>query len=312
MTRPPCPKILYIGGWGRSGSTLMGQLLGAQPGYVSVGELRFIWERGVINNELCSCAQPFLQCTFWSEVGSILGGWHRQTAIEMLEYEKRYQRLHQLLQLGTRTETAPADLIKYRRKITDLYRAIHEVSAGNVIVDSSKDAPWLALIAGCNTLDVRSIHLVRDSRAAAHSWQRQKRRPEIVDRVENMPTLSATRAAREYMIAHSAHEYLAKRVPTSRLRYEEFATSNGERLSTAVKRLGYEFDGAPIDMSPPDHSISGNPGRFTRGVPSLTLDDQWISALPRRDFNVTTWLTLPLLKKYKYPTSRRASSEMTW
>ena len=38
----PAP-VLYIGGWGRSGSTLLSHLLGGLDGMVSVGELRYVW-----------------------------------------------------------------------------------------------------------------------------------------------------------------------------------------------------------------------------------------------------------------------------
>ena len=42
--------VLYIGGMGRSGSTLVDRVLGQAPGVCSVGELVFLWERGVLAN----------------------------------------------------------------------------------------------------------------------------------------------------------------------------------------------------------------------------------------------------------------------
>ena len=35
--------VLYIGGYGRSGSTVLDRVLGALPDVVSVGEIRSIW-----------------------------------------------------------------------------------------------------------------------------------------------------------------------------------------------------------------------------------------------------------------------------
>ena len=35
--------VLYIGGWGRSGSTLLAHLLGGLDRMVAVGELRYVW-----------------------------------------------------------------------------------------------------------------------------------------------------------------------------------------------------------------------------------------------------------------------------
>src|SRR6185312_11260354 len=70
------PRILSIAGAGRSGSTLLAMLLGGLPGCTAVGELRHIWERGVIANRLCGCGEPFHECPFWTAVGrEAFGGW---------------------------------------------------------------------------------------------------------------------------------------------------------------------------------------------------------------------------------------------
>ena len=51
-------------------------LLGGLPGCTAVGELRHIWERGVLGNRLCGCGEPFHECPFWSAVGrEAFGGW---------------------------------------------------------------------------------------------------------------------------------------------------------------------------------------------------------------------------------------------
>jgi hypothetical protein len=44
---------ISIGGASRSGSTLLAALLGKTKGFMAVGELRYIWSRGYLNNELC-------------------------------------------------------------------------------------------------------------------------------------------------------------------------------------------------------------------------------------------------------------------
>ena len=44
---PDPVRVLYVAGAGRSGSTVLANLLGEVPGFVSVGEVRFLWERGL-------------------------------------------------------------------------------------------------------------------------------------------------------------------------------------------------------------------------------------------------------------------------
>ena len=49
MTRA---QVLYVGGWGRSGSTLLSHMLAQVAGHVSVGELRYVWQAGVAGRAL--------------------------------------------------------------------------------------------------------------------------------------------------------------------------------------------------------------------------------------------------------------------
>ena len=44
-------RVLYLGGFGRSGSTLIERLLGELPGVCPVGELVHLWQRGVLAGE---------------------------------------------------------------------------------------------------------------------------------------------------------------------------------------------------------------------------------------------------------------------
>jgi hypothetical protein len=59
-------KVLYIAGSGRSGSTILDNTLGQIDGFFSVGELRYIWERGLIEDRLCGCGERVHQCPFWA------------------------------------------------------------------------------------------------------------------------------------------------------------------------------------------------------------------------------------------------------
>ena len=77
-TRPAADPVLFVGGLGRSGSTVLDMLLAQEPGMVPVGEVRHLWERGLRDNDLCGCGAPFHDCPFWRAVGErAFGGWHR-------------------------------------------------------------------------------------------------------------------------------------------------------------------------------------------------------------------------------------------
>ena len=77
--------VLFIGGLGRSGSTLLDRMLGRLDDVWSVGELVHLWERGLKENNRCGCGQPFADCQFWDRVGEVaFGGWDRLDVEEVL------------------------------------------------------------------------------------------------------------------------------------------------------------------------------------------------------------------------------------
>ena len=68
--------VLYIGGLGRSGSTLLDLMLGQVPGLCAVGELSYLWARS--DDDLCGCGERFAACAFWKQVGQeAFGGWEQ-------------------------------------------------------------------------------------------------------------------------------------------------------------------------------------------------------------------------------------------
>ena len=62
------------------GPRLLERALGELPGVLSIGETVHLWDRGLRDNELCGCGQPFSSCPFWRSVGDVaFGGWDTWT-----------------------------------------------------------------------------------------------------------------------------------------------------------------------------------------------------------------------------------------
>lgn len=60
-------KIIYIAGYGRSGSTILGRILGSNKAIFATGELaNLIFEIG--QKDKCSCGKQLQKCNFWSRV----------------------------------------------------------------------------------------------------------------------------------------------------------------------------------------------------------------------------------------------------
>jgi hypothetical protein len=327
--------VIFIGGSGRSGSTLIERVLDQLPGISSVGETVQIWEQALARAEPCGCGLPLTACPFWAEVGKVaFGGWDELDNSRMIRLKTsvdRTKRLLGLMLLGRKPWTPAGRRLAvlaedYARPYAALYQAISAVSGSPVIIDSSK-RPMLAFCLGrVSGLDLRVIHVVRDSRAVAYSWTKVVPRPEaagghaglkgnaagpagMADASTHMGTYSPARIAMRWNILNVAFQVLAARgVPTLRVRYEDFAADPAR----SVRRMADFAGGTDIPGDVADalagnvvdlgvtHTAAGNPVRFRTGRMNIRTDDTWLSQLPARDRAVVWFLTAPLLAFYRY------------
>jgi hypothetical protein len=308
--------VLYLGGAGRSGSTVIERLLASTGGCFCAGELRWIWDRGVRQNQLCSCGNPFRSCDFWIEVfDHAFGGIESADVNEMEELRLTLDRLRFIPALNNprmRTHNLELRIAKCGEILSSLYQSIKHVSGSAYVIDSSKDASYAFLLAANPQIDLRLIHLVRDSRAVAFSWQRRKIRPEITDRVQYMDQFPPRVAASNWTIANIAVGHLQKKLDHSAfLRYEDFV-KDPEILTRLLADLGL-LESSKIDDPTPEreilwHTVSGNPMRFRKGNIDIVADQQWRGKIDANTFNIVTGMTLPLLLRYKYALKPRPSS----
>lgn len=302
-------RVLYVGGAGRSGSTLVGRVLGSAPGAFHAGELMFIWRRGVIENQLCGCGEAFLDCAFWTEVGhAAFGGWQQSLAAETDAVRARLERNRRVPMLTSKwvPKSVQVDLASYVERTADLYRAVANVSGATVVVDTSKGPPHALVLRRAQPLELRVCLLVRDSRGVAHSWTRRKPRPEIQTGDVFMNTYSSGRSTIEWVSFNSAFELGPLfGVPTLRVRYEDFVAAPRVELDRITSFAGtgqvppaVVHDGS-LELSP-DHSVAGNPMRFTSGPVELVVDDEWRTAMPTGRRRMVSALTVPWLLRYGY------------
>ncbi|MGH9058576.1 MAG: hypothetical protein ACRDZY_03535, partial [Acidimicrobiales bacterium] len=67
-------KVLYIAGWGRSGTTILDSVLAQLHGFCSVGELRWLWDRGLTEGWPCGCGAKVAVCEFWKQAVDLAFG----------------------------------------------------------------------------------------------------------------------------------------------------------------------------------------------------------------------------------------------
>ena len=271
------PKVTYILGAGRSGSTVLERLLASAPGVVGIGEVATLWRRP-LSKLVCSCGAPAPECEFWSEVRAKAG--LTDTALKDLS---------ELEETTVRHRTLASDAIRGARWLgrrdaqrfiahqTNLLGAIAETTGAARIIDSSKAAPRAWALS--DMMGVSILHLRRNPTDVAASWRRLKHDPSL-DGPMRRPSFPAI--AREWLTAEISARRLGDIRPVLRLDYEKLINDP----EAALKHLGpiaagVQLDGRSFTPDPNYHSLNGNPDRFRRG--KITLKPATAPHLSRPD-----------------------------
>lgn len=303
--------LVYVGGSARSGSTLLELLLGSIPGFCSVGELVFIWERGLKRNDRCGCGARFRDCAFWAQVGDVgFGGWNEVDISEAAWLRATVDRHRNLDRIaGLRSPGKLEAAMTAYADLTDrLYQAVRKVSGASVIVDSSKHASYALLLRDLPNFEFRLVHLVRRSHGVAHSWSRRVRKPGVGDGSSFMSVHPPYWTVGLWIADNLLYDVVARQLSrTTRVRYEDMIADPraelrrilGElELSAADQTFGF-LDEASADL-PVTHAFSGNPMRLQHGPLVLRLDDDWRTAMSRPRRAMISAATWPLLRHYGY------------
>ena len=190
--------VLFISGSGRSGSTLLEQTLNQTGVFASIGELRHIWYKDFFGGELCSCGENLKDCPFWSAVmNQAFGGEDQINFKEMIAFRNAVDRVRYIPRMiwPDKSTEYHQKLLQYQAILLKLYRAIKEISGKAVVIDASKDISSLYMLRMMPELKLHVLHLVRDSRAVAFSWQRKKPRADLVGRTGYMITYNPVETA---------------------------------------------------------------------------------------------------------------------
>ena len=291
------PVVVYVGGAGRSGSTLLDNLLGSASNWFSTGELRLLWSGRQMWTHLCGCGEPLRTCPLWSAVldqaGPVDVEWAAATERALLRSRQSWRPARR--NLGT-------DGARYADLVGRLAAAITDVTGAGAIVDSSKSPAGVALWHAAG-VPVVAVHLVRDPRAVVWSWRRTVEAQDGVRRLRRRP---AATTAVEWTLNNRSMEAVTTRagVPVVRVRYEDLIDEPSATIAAIATTARVEADVRITDGEATieaNHTVAGNPSRFRTGAVRLRRDDEWQDRMPRIDRVLTTALTAPGMRRYGYP-----------
>ncbi|MFJ6194718.1 sulfotransferase family protein [Micromonospora sp. NPDC092111] len=303
MNRPV--RVLYLAGSGRSGSTLVTTVLGQYDGVFAAGELRYLWQRGEVENRPCGCGLPFRDCPLWREVRRELPVERAAGIAAGLRGRLRLRGLPGLLRRHRRGRR-PVPAHPDDAALADLYAAVARHTGARVVVDSSKLPPYGALLGALPGIDLRVLHVVRDPRATAFSWRRRRGLDGDTDsRLMSRPPV--WKAALLWLVWNAVTVRLWGGTPGGylRVRYEELTADPEATLRRIAVFAGVDagttpFTGPATVRLAPTHSVAGNPSRHRTGPVPITADVEWRRGLSGWSYAVVTGLTGPGLRRFGY------------
>jgi len=262
-------KLVYIGGYGHSGSTLLEYLLTASPDVIACGEVASVVRQHGRKGR-CTCGRRIKRCPVWGPVFAA------SARLDGMTHES----LTQALMSQDGSEHA-------------------------ILVDSSKTA-WRALLSPFRLVrrlkhDFHLLHLVRDPRAV--SWAAAKK----AGRRGSQPRtpLRCALAALGWSVANLACELFGRRYPKHYLRisYEDLARSPDEVMGDLLAKLvpGSRWRPEELGRHHNRHQLYGNRMRSeSLSLAKVKEDVAWMREMPRRHRRLVSAVTAPLRRRYGY------------
>lgn len=308
-TRPI--KVIYIAGYGRSGTTLLDIGLGEYPGIMGGGEISTLARHVWANGEYCACGELVQRCPVWSD---IVAKWRNGEPSTLLdEYRRAQERTETIVGLGRLWEhLASRD---HARRTAKLFRSIAAHSGELVVVDSSKLPGRAFALAGIAGIELHVVHVVRDARGVAWSLKQGFKREVDKGLQRELRPKPLLYTAVRWAIVNIATELLRRRVGANRsirIRYEDFVADPRATLDRIVSLVDErEIISVPRDQPTaliPQHQVAGSRHRM---LPEITLrqDGRWKAQMPAWQQYLVVLVSAPLLRRYGYGLRSQRATE---
>ncbi|MFZ0172135.1 MAG: sulfotransferase [Acidimicrobiales bacterium] len=301
-------KVVFITGWGRSGTTLLDRVLGEMPEYTSLGEFRDMTDGKPVATHVCACGKSMAECPFWEGIvpEAMASVGVNEQGLRDLLYSTSRQRYLPKLRLTSKRIRSMDDVQDYAKYLFAVYERVIARSGRPAIVDSSKSPSDAMLLASHPGIELHLIHLVRDPRGPAFSWSRPK--PDPGKNGASILVLSPVASSTMWTGVNLAVELFLRTSVGDRyqlVRYEDLMGRPDVELRRIALEIGSDPDTLPlvgereVEFSP-GHTMGGNPVRFTQGRVTLAPDVRWVQEMSRHERLAATLPALPLLHHYGY------------
>jgi len=298
-------RVIYITGWWHSGGTILSRILGNSEDAVYVGELRDYWRIRFLNYDICSCGESFSDCEFWQEVSkkhlSVFPSInYKKLKNEFNEIENwsNYFKLRSLIR-NKKDNPLKSTVEKYLAHNVQLYENISQITGKKIIVDSSRNLGRLLTLLSSDKIEMYTINITRDPRAAINSLIQKDIRNYNENRQSTILNIL------NWNIKNILTLDIMKNIDADmgeNIFYKDFSMYPAQTLQMLEKRLklplNYEVVNGQCSINlEGGHIISGNRNKFNTGKTKIIRDIKWKKRLGKFHKVLISIGSLPL---YKY------------
>ena len=298
-------KLAFIMAASHSGSTLLAMLLGSHPQATTIGDTAGTSHRKDPEYR-CSCGRKAQECKFWLHVIDEMT--RRGINMDVRDFGTRFEypenrfidRVLHAEYRGPILETIRDSVLWLSPGWSQQYRDIAErnvalvetltkVTNSQILIDSSKLPHRLKFLLQIPELDVKVIHLLRDSRGVAHTY--------IQDN-----GWTAEKSAFEWQRGILAAERLLARLDRNmwrQVRYEDLCSDPQAELEKLCVFLYLDPSQVNTDFRSAGLHVFGNKMRLS-SEQTILLDKKWQTELTVSQISAIEHLTNRQLIRYGY------------
>jgi hypothetical protein len=307
-SRTNLKKMIYIAGNARSGSTLLGTILAEAENSLAIGETIWFWNTKS-DQQICSCGQTFQECQVFGKILSDYLHAANSLQIEVPKrgyFRKNYYALLFLLGFdGLLTD-------QYIQTLRTFFEGLFHETGANILIEDSKSFAYLCALQKMNILDIQIIHIVRDPRAVAYSWQRKKswqRNKDLVSVDSKFTILPYPISARQWLTEQFLWWIVNRFSQLNKymvVRYEDFVSDPQKIFKEICQNIGVQAESPFISntefkISRENHLIASNPSAPRVGLNTIKFDSEWKEKMPFWAKLLVTLICWPMMLIYGYP-----------
>ncbi|MGK7952408.1 MAG: sulfotransferase [Xenococcaceae cyanobacterium] len=309
-------NLIYIASTGRSGSTILDNLLGAHSQILTTGEIQ-IWPHEILQRgfQKCGCGKSIPDCPFRTKMSQKINPLEQSEPKINFFREKhtggKTLRWQYLSEFMTKRDIGNHQLIEtYGKNNYKLFQSLLETSEEVTgvrpewIVDASKDPYRLLWLIKSGMFNIKVLHIIKDPRAFIYSMIRG-----FLAHPDKYSHLELTKLTVAKSLSWIVQNYLISKIAQNHILpedylfipYEEFASQPNNILKKITTIIECDFEEEVINnfRQQEIHTIAGNRLARSDNRP-IQLDQKWKTLLPNYYRQLTEIITGISKSSYGY------------